>query len=175
MKDYLLRVIRAVDAFSPSIRDFFGDVFFGDFFSFLSFLGTFWFSFPVYLLLWFVGGYYKAVAVSIALGEISNHTIMVPVRYRTKRARPTPFPESQIFLDTWNRYSFPSAHAARSAMIATVLLLSSQLPTLLVFLLPISMGTTRLYLKKHYISDIVAGFFLGAASGLLAVVLVGKL
>jgi len=175
MKDCLLRAVYAVDLFSPSVRKFFGDEFFSRFFSAWSFLGTFWFSSPVYLLLWFMGGYYRIVAVSIVFGEISNHAVMVPVRYSTKRARPTPFPDGQIFLDTWNRYSFPSAHAARSAMIATVLLFSSRLPVLVVLLLPLSMGTTRLYLEKHYISDIVAGYLLGAASGLFAVVLVGRL
>jgi len=161
--------IKNIDIFSSKIRETLGNDCLR-FFSWWSVLGTSWVSFPVYGILYFLS--YRKIALTLLAGEFVNHAILIPLRYSTKRARPTPFPEKQIILDTWNRFSFPSAHAARSSMIFVALSFLSSIPKPLLLLLPLSMGTTRLYLEKHYITDILAGFLLGGISAYVSVIII---
>jgi undecaprenyl-diphosphatase len=62
--------------------------------------------------------------------------------------------------------SFPSGHAA-SAFTAAVLLADSPLAPLY-FVLATGIATSRVYVRMHHTSDIVAGAALGAAIGLVA-------
>ncbi len=169
MKFYttLTKGMLCVDSYSTKTREIFPGVCFKKFFSSWSWLGTSWVSFPVYAFLWIVGN--NELSIALLLGEFFNHLVMVPTRYLIKRERPTPYPEKHIVLDPWNRYSFPSAHAARSAMVSCTCLLLTQLPVGVLLLWALSMGITRLYLLKHYISDIAAGFLLGGVSALISV------
>jgi undecaprenyl-diphosphatase len=67
--------------------------------------------------------------------------------------------------------SFPSAHAA-NAMAATVVLLTVGGWRRRVLWLPGIVGYSRIYLGKHYPTDVLAGFAVGLAVGLVISVLV---
>ena len=65
--------------------------------------------------------------------------------------------------------SFPSGHA--TAGICAAILLGINEPFLYLGLIPlgIMVGYSRMYTRMHHLSDILAGFILGLAYGLLAI------
>lgn len=69
-------------------------------------------------------------------------------------------------------FSFPSGHtAAVSAVVLTLLLAGHPLGLVLLPLVPV-VGASRVYLRVHYVTDVVAGFAVGLAGALAAVALV---
>lgn len=91
-------------------------------------------------------------------------TIII-LRYITKRKRPVT-QYKPFFLAPWNRYSFPSHDALRSFLIAVIL--GANYSGLLPFLLfmAATIGFTRLYLSKHYLSDVLVGSLIGIVLGM---------
>jgi undecaprenyl-diphosphatase len=70
-------------------------------------------------------------------------------------------------------FSFPSGHAAASISIAlTVLLTGPELLGAALLALGVIIGASRVYLRVHYVTDVLAGQLLGAGGALLAVVVV---
>ena len=85
-------------------------------------------------------------------------------------ARPRPTVVSEMMVNMPPDYSFPSAHTAQatSFFIALGLVASRDLPMktgvavwLCCGLLSSVVGLSRIYLKVHYISDVIAGALLG--------------
>ena len=73
-------------------------------------------------------------------------------------------------------FSFPSGHTSQAFFMATIFAQSFHLPWLLVlvlYLLAMVTGITRIYLGAHYPRDVIAGAFLGTIWGFFASVLYG--
>lgn len=82
--------------------------------------------------------------------------------------KPRPLPAKNDTL--WQKYhagSFPSIHSAR--IMATSVWISSfyGIPAvaLIMTLLVIGVGYSRIYLKKHYFIDVLAGYVIGVTAG----------
>ena len=101
------------------------------------------------------------VAVTAEIFELS---VIIPVRYLVKRERPQPHPAGGLFAD-WNRYSFPSLHASRACMLAIVAGAHWQEAVPYMLAGAVVIGFTRIFLEKHYLSDVLAG---AAVGGLVA-------
>ena len=66
-------------------------------------------------------------------------------------------------------HSFPSGHAARAMMLAVLSTQTSSSWVIAIFILwAVLVGLSRIALKLHYLLDVIAGWLLGAAGGLLA-------
>ncbi len=67
------------------------------------------------------------------------------------------------FLERINAGSFPSLHSARSSFVFVTLffLFSNYYLKIVLLLIPIIVGMTRISLKKHYLYDIIAGYIIG--------------
>ena len=102
----------------------------------------------------------RPVLPTVIEAELAMFVIILTLRYLTRRQRPRPDRGGRP-LDPWNRYSFPSHHSARMIMLSVVFgahyrgSLEGMLPAALLI------GFSRLYLEKHFLSDVLAGATVG--------------
>ena len=92
------------------------------------------------------------------------------VKKRVKRERPFEQIENlKKLIMPPDKYSFPSGHTAAAFVMATIFTvhLNSIGPEL--FILASLIGFSRVYLRVHYPSDILAGAFLGTISANLSI------
>ena len=109
-------------------------------------------------------GQFPTVAFTTLIGECILLPIIVLLRYRTRRERPSNVIARQW--TPWNRFSFPSHHSARAWMVVPLVLVHypDALPSIVMMAIFISFS--RLYLQKHYPSDVLTGAVLGLCVGL---------
>ncbi len=123
-------------------------------------LGSGYFCFPVYTL---VLGLARESSFPVLIPVLGAEAILFPLiaglRMLTRRERP--LARAARPWEAWNRYSFPSYHAARIWMLA--LACSLHFPGVAPFALGLAVvvSASRLTLRRHYLSDILAGSFLG--------------
>jgi membrane-associated phospholipid phosphatase len=60
--------------------------------------------------------------------------------------------------------SFPSSHAANAFALAVILARRYRRAGVLFFLLAVAVAASRVYLNRHYVSDVVVGAAIGAAA-----------
>jgi undecaprenyl-diphosphatase len=121
--------------------------------------GTLWI--PLYaLFLIFLQEHFARLILTLILAELIGLVTIIALRYMTRRERPI-MAHKYSFLTPWNRYSFPSHHTLRSFMIAVIV--GTHFPGLLPWLLILAatVSFSRIYLSKHYLSDVLGGALLG--------------
>ena len=108
----------------------------------------------------FLPDYFAPLIWASVISEIVGLFIIIILRYITKRERPT-VPHKYFFLTPWNRFSFPSHHAYRATILLVIF--GAAFPGLLWLLIVLAATVcfSRLYLAKHYFSDVLTGIFLG--------------
>lgn len=74
-------------------------------------------------------------------------------------------------MDLPDPFSFPSGHAAAVSAIATAIVLSEPLLGVLVVPIAVVVSASRVRLRVHHLSDVVAGVVLGVAGGIAGAVL----
>ena len=121
--------------------------------------GPFWAA--VYCCTFIFGpGALKQLLTAVIGAELAMLAMIIALRYLTRRERPQPDHSSRPW-DPWNRYSFPSHHSARMIMLSVVF--GARYGGALAIMLPaaVLIGFTRLYLQKHFLSDVLAGAAIG--------------
>ena len=108
----------------------------------------------------------------LGLGIISSYVITYALKFIV--ARPRPLGISMNFLFHLPDYSFPSAHAA--VAFAALPVLDKTYPRLKwLWILSISfVAFSRIYIGVHYLSDVVAGAFIGYFISAFVIKLKGK-
>jgi len=127
----------------------------------LTYLGTGALWIPIYaLVLGFFYNHFTPLILNLILAELMGLLTIIILRYMTKRKRPI-IKYKYFPLTPWNRYSFPSHHTLRSFIIAVIV--GTDFPTLLPFLIimAVMISFSRIYLSKHYLSDVLVGTLLG--------------
>lgn len=119
------------------------------------------------LLLLLIPGSAKKIGIPVALTTFATWLLNTAVKYLVHRARP----EFRLFDLTG--YSFPSGHAMSNAALyvaiclAVLLMVHSRKIKVLFMVLfhlpPILIGVSRVYFGVHFLTDVVSGWFLGAA------------
>lgn len=107
-----------------------------------------------------------AVALTIFLADQITSSVMKPL---FERLRPSHEPSLAEQINIVNKYrggrfGFASSHAANTFGVATLmfLILKNHRPWVgFLFVWPLLIGYTRIYLGVHYPGDILAGFFVG--------------
>lgn len=136
----------------------------------LSFLRKKWLSIPGWMII-----------VPATLAEIFGKMMVFhpgPPKFFHRSLLPTNLPSFYVHTN----YSYPSGHMTRTVFIVTVLtclvLFSSRSIIFkstaagLLLLLFFLMGLTRVYLGEHWLSDVLGGALLGAATGFFASLLI---
>jgi membrane-associated phospholipid phosphatase len=105
--------------------------------------------------------------VSVA---IASSTANVIVKGLTRRNRPAlDIPVVRLKIPAPRSSSFPSGHSASAAAFATGVALEMPSLALPIGALAAAVGTSRVVNGVHYPSDVLAGFAIGTAAGVLTV------
>jgi len=119
-------------------------------------------------LVWlFARGTVRTTAILWSLALFLLAVFVLAIKFLLRRPRPEG--EWGSIYRVTDPHSFPSGHAARAMLIAV---LSLQFENPLVFILLLTWAVlvsySRVALRLHYFSDIVAGWLIGALSGWLS-------
>lgn len=119
-----------------------------------------------------VGGRRAAIRGLASLG-LTSAVVNIPLKIFWQRPRPEAVTVGRVRPPT--SYSFPSGHTASAFAFATGVGL--EMPSLLLPLLLSAgaVGCSRVYVRVHYPSDVIAGALLGVAIGAASRSLVGLL
>lgn len=135
----------------------------------VTFLGSHYFLIPGFLIL-IIHSYFikrdKWLAIRIAAISISSVLLMISLKYVFQRPRPL-----LPLLNEARGLSFPSGHAFMSFSFFGLLIYliyeemkNGWLKSLFIFLLAclvLLIGLSRIYLRVHYASDVIAGLCMG--------------
>jgi membrane-associated phospholipid phosphatase len=130
--------------------------------------GDSWFWWGGLALLWWLGnGFWRSWALTLLLAIIVLAVIVLGIKFTIRRRRPEG--EWGVIYRTTDPHSFPSGHAARVVLIATLAigLGPGWLAIILCVWAPL-VALARVAMGVHYLSDIVAGAGLGLVGGLIA-------
>lgn len=115
---------------------------------------------------------WRAIGERVWIGTLVAGTVITVLKWLFRRQRPSSAC-SKGFYSPLDRHAFPSGHAGRLACLAV--LLAPILPRPWGFiLLPLwagAVGLARVALGVHFILDVVAGWGIGTAVGLLLTLL----
>ena len=108
------------------------------------------------------------LAINLILILVSSEIICGAIKYIYPKQRPIPMP-NRTFVQKYFAGSFPSVHTARitAFSIAIVSAYANKTLILTAILIITSVGYSRIYLKKHYFIDVIAGFLIGALISIL--------
>jgi membrane-associated phospholipid phosphatase len=136
----------------------------------LTFFGSTYFFIPAYIILiiflWFI--HRRSDAINVAIVGVSSTLLMFVLKGVFRRQRP----ELPLLKELTN-FSFPSGHALCSFIFCSVIIylidkgkLNIKLKwffSILLILFSIAIGISRIVLRYHYATDVLAGFCLGFA------------
>lgn len=102
------------------------------------------------------------------LANLFSHLLVQGLKRTVVRARPsTLLPHVTALAELPDHFSFPSGHASASMALAMATLLVWPVAGVAALLLAFAVGASRVYLRVHYVTDVVAGQALGAAAALV--------
>lgn len=135
--------------------------------AFLAHSGDSWFWLVGLGVVWLVGtDFWQSRAVALGAGVLVTAVIVLLIKFRVKRRRPEGT-WGNIYRST-DPHSFPSGHAARSAMLAVMAIgLGPAWFGLLLLVWAPLVPLARVAMGVHYLSDVLAGALLGIGMGFL--------
>ncbi len=124
-------------------------------------------SVPVLLLPWETS---RTFGLTLLLANAASHACVQLLKRTVVRRRPHLAPGGPLALGAIpDAFSFPSGHAAAAMSLAIPCLAVGGAVGLPALLVAFVVGASRVYLRVHYLSDVVAGQVLGAAGAAIAV------
>ncbi len=115
----------------------------------------------------------KIISISLLAFSVELPIYFIVNKY-VKRLRP--FEQMQNInhlIVPPDKYSFPSGHTAAAFVMAILFSLRFSILSPWLYLLAILIGISRIYLRVHYLTDIIAGALLGILSANLSIWILG--
>ncbi len=132
-------------------------------------LGTAYFYAILIILLILLN--FKKIAFHLAVGLVILYLLVFLIRIFYFRERPNREKYSN-FITRLTASSFPSLHTINSIFTASVLSqVVSRNMSVFLFIIAVLIAYSRIHIKKHHLSDVVAGIIIGAAAGLIYILL----
>mgnify|MGYP001080907421 CR=1 FL=1 len=171
MKDWLKPVMKWDARLSKKLRVPDHRHWLAIFLKFFSHSGDSWFWLAGLFFIWLFGSEaWRERAVFMGIGLTIMAAVVIVMKFAIRRPRPEG-EWGQIYRIT-DPHSFPSGHAARSAALAVMAACAGpEWFALAVILWAPWVGISRVALGVHYVSDVVVGWLVGAAMGLVAIAL----
>jgi len=127
-------------------------------------------SFYSILVLFFLalGDYANSIKMIVGMGIM--YTVAIGIRLFYFKPRPEKL-KYHSWIEKIDASSFPSIHSGRAVFLCSffVSLTLGNLVNVLFFLLMLTIFFSRIYLKKHYWIDIIAGIVLGGLTSWLVI------
>ena len=109
----------------------------------------------------------RALGAATALANLASHLAVQALKRSVVRPRPHLHGDVDPLAAVPDAFSFPSGHtAAITAAVFPLILAGHPLGLALLPLVPV-VAASRVYLRVHYVTDVLAGFVLGLAGALL--------
>lgn len=148
------------------------------FFSLLSFVGYFgavWFSILILLFIWkeikerdALWAFLLSSGITLIFSELALKNLI-------GRLRPEfSIPTALVIFDSTHSFSFPSGHATIAFAAAYILSVYHRKFAKWYYLFAALISFSRIYLGKHYPSDVLAGAVLGLLIGIMSLKIVNK-
>ena len=136
--------------------------------------GDSWYWWAGLGLLWWLGNtFWLSWALAVLQSIIALAVVVLAVKFTIRRRRPEG--EWGGLYRITDPHSFPSGHAARVVLIAVLTLgLGPWWLAVIICIWAPLVALARVAMGVHYLSDIVAGFGLGAAAGIVALQILSR-
>lgn len=108
----------------------------------------------------------RRLGLAAVLANAASHLIVQLLKRSVVRPRPEYAGVLPLALNP-DAFSFPSGHACAAMAIAVTLCLGSPGAGVLALVLALLVGASRVYLRVHYVTDVVVGQLLGALAALV--------
>jgi undecaprenyl-diphosphatase len=133
----------------------------------------FWNVIAVVLVFFFLfrAGTLRVPIISFVLAKSMSKFSYELIKNLVHRPRPFHTIRGLVPLISPHGFSFPSGHATLAMAMAVVLSHHFPKSRAAVYILAVLIGFSRVYFGVHYLSDVLAGFLLGAFLGWLSIVL----
>lgn len=133
-----------------------------DFYRDITALGSLWIYYIILLLFLLQKNYF--IFKKLLAGLILIQAITIAIRTFYFKERPNMYPHKS-YIEKIDASSFPSLHSARIAFLSIFLMnyFKELLFSVLLVILAAIVVYSRIYLKKHDFSDVLAGVILGVA------------
>jgi len=134
---------------------------------FLAHSGDSWFILLGLFILWlFSDGLWHRMTALMAAGAVGLALVVLFIKFTIRRRRPEG-KWGAIYRNT-DPHSFPSGHAARTAMLAVIALAIGPMWFGLLMLVGAPLvSLARVWMGVHYFSDVIAGMLVGILAGVV--------
>ncbi|HEU4763012.1 MAG TPA: phosphatase PAP2 family protein [Gemmatimonadales bacterium] len=111
----------------------------------------------------------RHLGLVLLAANAGSHVIVQLVKRSVLRVRPGLADDGPVPLaDIPDAYSFPSGHSAAAMAVALPLALAGSPVAVPALALALLVGASRVYLRVHYVTDVLMGQLLGAAGAVAA-------
>ncbi len=133
--------------------------------------GTIWWAISLPFI---IKPMWRATGLNFVFGLAFAHLMgEIILKHIVKRVRPCHhLGDEEQLIDRPRFYSFPSGHTTASFAFVGVALLRCRLITFMpILMLAMLIGFSRIYLRVHYLTDVIAGVILGLTCGMCSVMI----